>query len=275
MAEEQNNRQAMLKTSFFGGFDKKEVLAYIDRLREENTAAQSELDRRLSDMTAARGQLAEQVSGFEKKIGEMESALNERSDRIRSLTGQLDTLQGELTYTKKKQDDTGKQLRLQEEQNRFLLERAKKSETQAQKYAEVSEKIGDMMISAQQAADKIVADARTQAEQLQSETDTASERLAGEFQGMRDELTRLREQMAELVECFSNRITEAEELIDSLEARTITAAPEETPAAAESSAAGDSADTAHRYTAARSGTHTRPRTRVGGSDLLDRLFSRK
>lgn len=35
MAEQQQNQeQVLLKTSFFGGFDKGEVLSYIDRLRE-------------------------------------------------------------------------------------------------------------------------------------------------------------------------------------------------------------------------------------------------
>ena len=77
MAEQQQNQeQVLLKTSFFGGFDKGEVLSCIDRLREQNRTMAAELEGKLDGMARARGELAEQVTGFEGKISEMERQLD-------------------------------------------------------------------------------------------------------------------------------------------------------------------------------------------------------
>ena len=215
-----DHRQAVLKTSFIGGFDKKEVLAYIDRLREENAASQTALDQKLQEVTSARNELSEQVTGFEKKLSEMGSQLDERSGRIRELTGEIERLKGELGDMQKTAAETGRALALQKEQNRILTERAEQSEERARRYDDVSAQLRDIFLTARQSAGELVGAAQEEASRIRSDAVCAGDRLTKELSSMRGELTQMRERMSEMVESFSNKLDGVEEILDELEQRS-------------------------------------------------------
>lgn len=216
MEKNNDNRQAIIRTSFFGGFDKKEVLSYIDRLREENAAAQADLDRRLEEVTAARNDLGEQVAGFERKLVEMGGELDERSGRIKELNDEISRLQSELKSSQKNADDTGRALVLQKEQNRILMERGRESEERAKRYDDVSAQLGDIILTARCSANELIDAAQGEAERIKTDAEKASERVMNELLSLRGELTHMREQMAYMVEGFSNRITVIEEMLDEI-----------------------------------------------------------
>jgi len=211
-----DNRQAIIRTSFFGGFDKKEVLTYIDRLREENAAAQADLDRRLEEVTAARNDLGEQVAGFERKLVEMGGELDERSGRIKELNDEIYRLQSELKTSQKNADDTGRALVLQKEQNRILMERGRETEARAKRYDDVSAQLGDIILTARCSANELIDAAQGEADRIKTDAEKASERVMNELLSLRGELTRMREQMADMVEGFSNRITAIEDILDEI-----------------------------------------------------------
>jgi len=211
-----DNRQAIIRTSFFGGFDKKEVLTYIDRLREENAAAQADLDRRLEEVTAARNDLGEQVAGFERKLVEMGGELDERSGRIKELNDEIYRLQSELKTSQKNADDTGRALVLQKEQNRILMERGRETEARAKRYDDVSAQLGDIILTARCNANELIDAAQGEADRIKTDAEKASERVMNELLSLRGELTRMREQMADMVEGFSNRITAIEDILDEI-----------------------------------------------------------
>jgi len=211
-----DNRQAIIRTSFFGGFDKKEVLTYIDRLREENAAAQADLDRRLEEVTAARNDLGEQVAGFERKLVEMGGELDERSGRIKELNDEIYRLQSELKTSQKNADDTSRALVLQKEQNRILMERGRETEARAKRYDDVSAQLGDIILTARCSANELIDAAQGEADRIKTDAEKASERVMNELLSLRGELTRMREQMADMVEGFSNRITAIEDILDEI-----------------------------------------------------------
>ena len=211
-----DNRQAIIRTSFFGGFDKKEVLTYIDRLREENAAAQADLDRRLEEVTAARNDLGEQVAGFERKLVEMGGELDERSGRIKELNDEIYRLQSELKTSQKNADDTSRALVLQKEQNRILMERGRETEARAKRYDDVSAQLGDIILTARCNANELIDAAQGEADRIKTDAEKASERVMNELLSLRGELTRMREQMADMVEGFSNRITAIEDILDEI-----------------------------------------------------------
>ena len=216
MEQNNDNRQAIIRTSFFGGFDKKEVLSYIDRLREENAAAQADLDRRLEEVTAARNDLGEQVAGFERKLVEMGGELDERSGRIKELNDEISRLQSELKSSQKNADDTGRALVLQKEQNRILMERGRESEERAKRYDDVSAQLGDIILTARCSANELIDAAQGEADRIKTDAEKASERVMNELLSLRGELTHMREQMAEMVGDFSNRITVIEDMLDEI-----------------------------------------------------------
>lgn len=211
-----DNRQAIIRTSFFGGFDKREVLSYIDRLREENAAAQADLDRRLEEVTAARNDLGEQVAGFERKLVEMGGELDERSGRIKELNDEICRLQSELKSSQKNADDTGRALVLQKEQNRILMERGRESEERAKRYDDVSAQLGDIILTARCSANELIDAAQGEADRIKADAEKASGRVTNELMSLKGELALIREQMEDVVEEFSSRIALIEEMIDDI-----------------------------------------------------------
>jgi|GEM_PF-5288295 len=209
-----DNRQAILKTSFFGGFDKREVLSYIDSLREENAAAQTSLDRELQEVTAARNELSAQIGGFQKKLSEMEQQLSERTARADQMTDRVKDLEQRLTESKKETDKAGLALRLQEEQNRVLSERVQRSEEKAQRYVEVSEQLGDILLSARHEADTVVSRALGEAERIRGDVAATGKRMSESLSDMKADLEEMRAQMIELSERLSLRVAEIEAILE-------------------------------------------------------------
>ena len=220
-----DNRQAILKTNLFGGFDKKEVLTYIDRLRAENAASQTSLEKKLEEVTAARTSLSEQVSSFEKKLEEMKAQLSERTAKVQELTAAMGSLQKDLELSRKNAADSSRALALQKEQNRILIERAEQTEERAKRYDDVSAQIGDIFLSARQNAGDIVSAAKEEASRICSDAANAGERLTKELFSMREDLSAMREQMTEMVEGFTDRLNDVEGILDELEKHTAAEAP--------------------------------------------------
>ena len=64
MSEANNREQVLLKTSMFG-FEKKQVLEYIDSIWNTSRSEQQELEAKLKEVGQARNELERQVSEFE------------------------------------------------------------------------------------------------------------------------------------------------------------------------------------------------------------------
>ncbi len=212
--QQQNKEQVLLKTSFFGGFDKGEVLSYIDRLREQNRSMAVDLEGQLEGMARARGELTEQVAGFEGKISEMEQQLDASSDRIRDLTGMVETLKGTVAQQQRQQDEKERELRTQKEQTRQLSLRAQNYEYKARRYEELSTQVGDILLETRQDAGRLLEEAEQEAARIKSTAVTASERIAGEMRSMREDLTTVREHIAGLMSSMNQRLDEIDRMIE-------------------------------------------------------------
>ncbi len=214
MAEQQQNQeQVLLKTSFFGGFDKGEVLSYIDRLREQNRTMAAELEGKLDGMARARGELAEQVTGFEGKISEMERQLDASAGRIRELTGMVETLKGAVAEQQRQCDAKERELRTQKEQTRQISLRAQNYEYKARRYEELSTQIGDILLETREDAGKLLQQAEREADRIKSAAVTASEKVAEEMRSMRTDLAAVREHIAGLLDSMNQRLDEIDRML--------------------------------------------------------------
>ena len=156
------DEKVLLRTSFFGGFEKKEVLTYIDKLRKQNRTMAQELAEHINEVSTARNQLSEQVSSFEVKITEMERQLEERGGKIRELTGTVESLRNEVSQQKLRQIEREKELQQQRDQNRQLVVQLQNYEYKAKRYEDVSAQIGDIILDTNQRAADTVAQAQAQ-----------------------------------------------------------------------------------------------------------------
>lgn len=207
------DEKVLLRTSFFGGFEKQEVLTYIDKLRKQNRTMAQELTQHISEVSAARSQLSEQVSSFETKITEMERQLDERGGKIRELTGTVETLRNEVSQQKLRYIEREKDLQQQKDQNRQLMVQVQNYEYKAKRYEDVSAQIGDIILDANQRAADTVAQAQEQAEQIKKSAVTASLKITKEMSLMRNEIATVRGQLEDLMKNFTTRLDEIDHML--------------------------------------------------------------
>ncbi len=208
-----SDEKVLLRTSFFGGFEKKEVLTYIDKLRKQNRTMAQELAMHISEVSNARNQLSEQVSSFEAKITEMEHQLEERGGKIRELTGMVESLRGEVSQQKMRQIEREKDLQQQKDQNRQLMAQLQNYEYKAKRYEDVSVQLGEIILEANQRAADTVAQAQAQAEQIKKNAVTASQKITAEMSLMRNEISTVRTQLEDLMKTFTMRLDEIDHML--------------------------------------------------------------
>ena len=208
------NQQTILKTKLFGGFDKKQVLLSIDRLREENARAQQELAQRMQELADARRQLSEQVAGFEQTIGQLEGQLKESQGRVSELSSTVGTLENTIEGYKKDAADNTRALKVQMEQNRQLTMRAEAFEKKAVRYDEFSSQLGDILLEAKSGANDILSAARAQAEAAKGEYIRAAQKFADEASSLKNDIANLRGSMTQAVEEMERRLNEMEDMLD-------------------------------------------------------------
>ncbi len=222
-----DSREAVLKTRIFGGFDKQDVLLYIDRLRQEHAAEKDALEAQLQSSAGQCGELQEQVAAYSEKLSDMEKQLEERNARSRDLTGQISILKSQLLNCKKAQDESARSLERQEELNRQLVGRLQETEEKARNYAELSDRVGEILLSAHREADTVVGEARQQARDIRNRVSSDGRRMSDELGDLRAELGEIREQMEALSARLSVRTEAVNRLLEAID--TAGPLPERTP----------------------------------------------
>lgn len=218
MAENQNNilsdEKVLLKTSFFGGFEKKEVLEYIDKLREQNRVMGKELEERIGEVSSARNELSSQVSDFEAKLSEMERKLEERGSKVKELYGQVDNLKDEVSRQKQRVVEQEIQINQQKDCNMKLALQAQNLEFKAKRYDDFSAQIGDILLEAKHNADETILQAEQKAEQIKHNAVAANEQITVSLNAMRKEIKDVRSQLESIMKDFIERIDEIDRSLE-------------------------------------------------------------
>jgi len=209
-----SNEKVLLRTSFFGGFEKKEVLEYINKLREQNQMMGKELDERINEVSAARSDLSAQVSSFEAKIIEMERQLEERGGKIKELNIAVETLKGEVGVQKQRVVEQQMQLNQQKDQNKQLTLQAQNYEFKAKKYDDFSAQLGDILLEAKRNANETVAEAESEAAKIKTNAVIATERAADQIKMMRGDLKEVRRQIESIINEFTARLDEIDKILE-------------------------------------------------------------
>lgn len=205
--ERLTNEQVMLKTSLFGGFEKREVLSYIDKLREQNEKSVEQLEFQMNDMSSARTKLEQQIGSFEKTMAGLEQQLAQKSVKINELTTEVSSLKTAL-------DQKEHALNVSKEQSRVLALKAQSFEYKAGRYDEMAEQVGDIIIEAKRSATEIVAAADVKAKEIEANAVSAAREATERLTGLRRDVVEMRQSMETLVATFNRRLNELDAVIE-------------------------------------------------------------
>lgn len=201
--------QVIFKSKMFGGFDKHEVINYIDEISAKAKQSEEGLNQKIQDMTAAGAELYRQISKFEEQISTMEKQLSDNRDTIDMLKGQVNSLTDDLYFHKENADKHEIAYKLECERTRKLLEENKALIENSHKYEDAAKEVGTLIVEGKQTAKRIVDKAHAKAHNLQTFTCSTAQTVNADLTEFRGELETLKR---ELIKTMNSMVAKVEAL---------------------------------------------------------------
>lgn len=253
MAEVENG---FLKTVSFGGFDKKDVLTYVDRLNTQIYTLQNELEEKKKLLEASGGNTAESEK-YKKLLDEDRAKMTELQTSNESLKNQLKTCEeesaakdAEISDLKKKLTDMEAELvdaknkaaaasttennaldlsnvfiQAQQTANTIVTtakENARKMDEDAKKLAnqvvdDANSKASTIVKAADEKASKILTDAEGKSAEMRTAADNMKAVVLAEISEIEVNVTKLKEVLGSLAKDSLEKVTETADLISKAE----------------------------------------------------------
>lgn len=159
------------KSVTFGGFDKQDVISYIQQTAKDTAAAQTALEAENKSLKAANMKLT----------GEAESL----RALVEQLSGEQTRLKDELAHKAAEQEDL---LALREERDQLSV-RLEEVMPQAEAYRKVKDQIGDIECQARKRANDLEMSTKARLEQVVTEIRSQYMKLANVFNTTSDHVT--------------------------------------------------------------------------------------
>ena len=193
-------QQAIFKKRF-RGFDKAQVLSYIDGLTADYHKTLAEREAEINDLQAA---LDEKISQAEALCNERDAAVKKFEEKLAEHNRALDAMKnlGE-EYGRLKKEAAEKNTRLRECESRLTV-----YETDRLKNEFTKKQIADAYIAAQQGAKDILENARKEADKETSAARRERDFLLAQVGKLRDEVERLKDRLKGTLDEIEDRVDE-------------------------------------------------------------------
>lgn len=209
--------EAVFKTTVMGGFNKSDVLAFIDKQDTQFKEREKDLCERINKLNSELSAETEKSKNLESRVKELEEELKKQQEknaaeakRSNEVVLEADSLRNELSRTQSQRDAEVSHLRRQVTELTQSAQNAKGEAEKAKQHAneceeklrlidKTEDQIGRALLEAQQAADKIVNAAKDQAAKItdnanaeaDNEIESAHTRVKDMFKESREKLDKL------------------------------------------------------------------------------------
>nr|WP_326166188.1 hypothetical protein [uncultured Oscillibacter sp.] len=194
------------KSVAFGGFDKQDVVRYLEQASEKAAARQRELETENEDLR--------------KRMGEQDSELRELRAQVEELTAQREQIQEELEAERSARADLEPLRTLEADLSRTAAERDA-LRPDAERYARFRERLGAIECEARDRADALEAEAAAQTRRTAEEFRTHYRRIMSSFEStaghVNSELRKIEVMLSQLPRALDQTGTELDALAARLE----------------------------------------------------------
>lgn len=169
------------RSAALGGFNRQDVLDYLEKMSSENTQRQQELQQKLASAEEERGLFATRTREQEEQM-----AILQR-DRD-SLNQQLEEVRKELAASQAGQEDLKRELAELRQERDGLKARVEALEPEAAAYEAVKERTAGVELEAHCRAQKVMDQADSQARELRRNMEQWMSRVEREYDALRGEV---------------------------------------------------------------------------------------
>ena len=169
------------RSAALGGFNRQDVLDYLEKTSAENGQRQQELQRRLEETEEERRQLAAKTAEQEEQLAIL------RRDR-ESLNQQLEQMKRELASSQEREGRQQEELTALRRERDDLRTRVDALEPEAAAYEAVKERTAGVELEAHRRAQSVLDQADTQAKELRRNMEQWMSRVEREYDALRSEV---------------------------------------------------------------------------------------
>ncbi len=194
-----------LKTVNFGGFDKKEVLAYIDKLYSDIYKLQAEVKEKNEMIESLESGEVQNFAGKE----DLEARIDEGKSKISELQASNDTLK--LQVANYESDVTEKDQKITEMENEIedLKQKLENAEANAGSGGASEFDLGSVFIEAQKTANNVVNEARKAAKKMENDAKELQNQVLDEANAQAESIVNTAKSEAEATVAEANAQAEA------------------------------------------------------------------
>lgn len=202
------SEQKIFKTSAFGGFKKADVLSYIDNISTQTQKEKAELDEKVKklegELLSAKNEVPQAVSTG--MSDEEKAQLGEEKQRSQEMSSLIDRLNLEMAKQKKVLDEKDAEIvSLQGEVDRLQQKLVVNGE-KAAKYDEIAVKVGSLVIDAKREADKIVENAKQEAQNITKAKEERLSKMNEEFLQFKSGVENIRKELRGTLEILDDKL---------------------------------------------------------------------
>lgn len=172
-----------LRTVNFGGFDKKDVLSYVDELNSKIYNLENELKEK-NEFIQSLGETTPTFEGAER----YESIITENKAKISELMGNIDTLKLEVSNLENELVEKNNEISKLKEERVMLEEKLESAKSGTSSITEASFDIGSVFIEAKHSADNIITQAKNAAKKIEEDSKSLSQQIIDEANTKAEEI---------------------------------------------------------------------------------------
>lgn len=190
-----------IRTSAFGGFNKNDVLAYIDALSKKAKTVEQKLEEKITTLSGSRENLASQVNEFSARIAELEDACSQAQQQVQQAKVESEAAKNEVSELRRKAG----YLEVENSKLRSQINTVQASEKNLQ---EEKAKIADVIIDARKNAQLIMDSARDDAVMKIHEAEEEVNSLHNKVGSFIREVEGMKRSMAEMLRNVEGNVNE-------------------------------------------------------------------
>ena len=197
---------SFFKTAAFGGFEKKDVLNYIDEIHKKMLKLESEAEEKASQFEELIEKIASTEKDRDEKVADLTDQLNQGNNQISNLENKLEKkeiLATELNkrLAEKEEHINGLNAELNEVNNKN-----RQYEAQIRQHEETTREVGNVMLDARRTADSIISQANATAAKAYDEINEYKAQVQEALNVLKGEIAQVSEHITQLANVGDEKI---------------------------------------------------------------------
>lgn len=194
------------KTAAFGGFEKKDVLNYIDEIHKKMLKLESEADEKASQFEELIEKIASTEKDRDEQVADLTEQLNQKNNQISNLENKLEMKENLAAELDKRIAEKEEQIgSLSAELNEVNIKN-RQYEAQIRQHEETTREVGNVMLDARRTADSIISQANETAAQAYDEINEYKSQVENALSALKGEIAQVGEQITQLANVGDEKI---------------------------------------------------------------------